>query len=350
MPPIRVLLADDHTVVRAGLRNALEILPNLEISGEVGNGHELMEALARINPDLLVMDVSMPDFEPISAVQKIKAEHPDIKILIVSAYDDESYVVGLLRAGANGYHMKDQPLADLQLATQRILNGERWISGSLVDRLANHRATPPSLPNTPWLTRRQRDLLRLIAQGADNRTIASTLDLSVKTVENHLTAVYRVLGVDSRLKAMSYALRHPEVLASSGQEMVGAQPAQVEHALTVLVVDDNTRYRQQLIRLIGKVYSSSVLYEAENVSEALSLGEQVKPQLAFIDVVLDDEDGILCARRLRTISPLTRIIVISAYPDREFRRQALSAGVIAFLDKKDLDTASMRQVIEDALR
>lgn len=308
-----------------------------------------MEALARINPDLLVMDASMPDFEPISAVQKIKSERPNIKILIVSAYDDESYVVGLLRAGANGYHMKDQPLADLQLATQRILNGDRWISGSLVDRLINRRATP-SLPNTPWLTRRQRELLRLIAQGTDNRNIALTLDLSVKTVENHLTALYRVLGVDSRLKALNYALRHPEILASSGQEMVELEPAQVEYALTVLVVDDNARYRQQLKRLIGKIYPSSLLYEAENVSEALSLGEQVKPELAFIDVVLEDEDGILCARRMRAISPLTRIVVISAYPDREFRRQALSAGVIAFLDKKDLDTASMRQVIEDALR
>ena len=349
MPPIRVLLADDHTVVRAGLRNALEVLPNLEILGEVGNGHDLMEALARIRPDLLVMDVSMPDFEPISAVQKIKSEYPNIKILIVSAYDDESYVVGLLRAGANGYHMKDQPLADLQLAAQRILSGERWISGSLIDRLTN-RHPVSSLPNTPWLTRRQRELLRLIAQGSDNRNIALTLDLSVKTIENHLTALYRVLGVDSRLKALNYALRHPELLASSGQEMVETEPAQIEHALSVLVVDDNTRYRQQLKRLIGKIYPTFMFYEAENVFEALSLGEQVKPQLAFIDVVLRDEDGILCARRLRTISPLTRIVVISAYPDREFRKQALSAGVIAFLDKKDLDTASMRQVIEDALR
>ncbi|NOT05355.1 MAG: response regulator [Anaerolineales bacterium] len=348
MPPIRVLLADDHTVVRAGLRNALEILPNLEILGEVGNGPELMEALERINPDLLVMDASMPDFEPISAVQKIKSEHPNIKILIVSAYDDESYVVGLLRAGANGYHMKDQPLADLQLATQRILNGERWVSGSLVDRLTNRRVTIAP-QNTPWLTRRQRDLLRLIARGLDNRNIALSLDLSVKTVENHLTALYRILGVDSRLKALNYALRHPEILASSGQEMVELEPTQVDHGLAVLIVDDNTRYRQQLKRLIGKIYPSSLLYEAENVSEALSLGEHVKPQLAFIDVVLEDEDGILCARRLRAISPLTRIVVISAYPDREFRKQALSAGVIAFLDKKDLDTPSMRQVIEDAL-
>jgi DNA-binding NarL/FixJ family response regulator len=94
--------------------------------------------------------------------------------------------------------------------------------------------------------------------------------------------------------------------------------------------------------LIGKIYLSSLFYEAENVSEALSLGEQVKPQLASIDVVLEDEDGIQCARRLRAISLLARIVVINAYPDREFRCQALSAGIIAFLDKKDLDTAAMK--------
>jgi DNA-binding NarL/FixJ family response regulator len=145
-------------------------------------------------------------------------------------------------------------------------------------------------------------------------------------------------------------LRHPELLASSGQELVNLEPARVEHDLTVLVIDDNIRYRQQLSRLIGKIYPSSLIYEAENVSEALSLGEQVQPQLALIDVVLEEEDGIQCARRLRIISPSTRIVVISAYPDREFRKRALSAGAIAFLDKKDLDTASVRQVVEDALR
>ncbi|MBI2332244.1 MAG: response regulator transcription factor, partial [Chloroflexi bacterium] len=102
MFPVRVLLADDHTVVRAGLRNALEVLPNLEIVGEVGNGVELMDAVSRMSIDLLVMDASMPDFEPISAVQQIREKHPGIKILVVSAHNDEAYVVGLLKAGANG--------------------------------------------------------------------------------------------------------------------------------------------------------------------------------------------------------------------------------------------------------
>ena len=351
MPAVKVLLADDHVVVRAGLRNALAVVPNLEIAGEVGNGRELMDAIERIEPDLLVLDANMPDFEPISAVRQIKAERPVMKILIVSAHDDESYVVGLLNAGVEGYHMKDQPLADLQLATQRILEGERWISSSLIGKLS-HQKTRTSQSTTVWLTRRQRELLRLLTQGLDNRHIAQSLELSVKTVENHLTALYRVLGVDSRLKAVHYALRHPELLAISGQETLDLEPLPKKngHDLTVLVVDDNIRYRQQLTRLIGKICPTSILFEAGNISEAVNLGQQIHPQLALIDVVLEDEDGIQCARQLRSVSPSTRMVVVSAYPDRGFRKQALSAGAIAFVDKKDLDTASLRQVIEDALR
>jgi len=349
MPSIKVLLADDHTVVRAGIRDALKGLPDLEIAGEVGNGRELMNSLNLLNPDLLVMDANMPDFDPVSSVQQIKTKNPNLKILIVSAYDDESYVVGLLNAGVDGYHMKDQPLSDLQLAVQRVLGGNRWISSSLVSRLANRKPASHH-PVLPLLTRRQRELLRLLTQGDDNRHIALTLDLSVKTVENHLTALYRVLGVDSRLKAVNYALRHPELLATNGKDLPLSLPLEAESDLTVLVVDDNPRYRKQLCRLIGKIHPSSLLFEAENVSEALSLGEQVQPQIALIDVVLEDEDGIQCARRLKSISPSTRMVVISAYPDREFRRQALSAGAVAFLDKKDFDSASVRQVIQDALR
>jgi len=349
MQSVRVVLADDHTVVRAGLRNALEVLPNLEIVGEVGNGRELMDMLFRVNPDLLVLDASMPEFEPISAVHQIKTKYPNLKILIVSAHHDETYVVGLLDAGVDGYHLKDQSLADLQLAAQRILNGDRWISGSLIGILTSRRS-PIAQPNTPWLTRRQRELLRLLTQGTDNRNIALALDLSVKTVENHLTALYRVLGVDSRLKALNYALSHPELLAISGQETVDMGSSQSAQDLTVLVVDDNPRYRQQLCRLISKIYPASVIFEAENSTEALLLGEKTQPQLGLIDVVLEDEDGIQFASRLRAVSPLTRMVLISAYPDREFRRRALSAGAIAFLDKKELDTASIRQVIEDALR
>ncbi|MBN2083659.1 MAG: response regulator [Anaerolineales bacterium] len=341
------LLADDHAVVRAGLRKAMESDSAIRIVGEVGDGKSLEQSLDRLRPDLLVIDVAMPEFEPISAIRRIKNLYPQIKILVVSAYDDEAYVVGLLEAGVDGYHLKDQPLSDLQLAVQRVLSGERWISSPLIDRLL-HRRPASSATNLPPLTRRQRELLRLISQGCDNRKISQAMELSVKTVENHLTGLYRVLGVDSRLEAMNYAVHHPEVLAVSGRETEEPDPSS-ESAIQILVVDDSSRYRQQLCRLIGKTCPSSQLYEAEDTAEAVRLAERIRPRLALVDVVLTDEDGIQCARRLKTIAPSTRIVLISAYPDREFRRLGLAAGAVALLDKKDLDAAAVRQVLEDAL-
>jgi len=322
--------------VRAGLRNALLQLPDLVVVDEVGTGPDLIEALARHPIDLLIVDVAMPDFEPVSAVRQIKAQYPELKVLVVSAHADESYVVGLLDVGVDGYHLKDQPLADLQLAVQRVLAGDRWISGPLVERLLHHRSVNLLPPIAP--------------QGHDNRKIAQATDLSVKTIENHLTRLYRSLGVYSRSEALSYLMRHPEVLAATGQE-VDAQAAESESSqkLSVLLVDDNPRYRQQLGRMIGKTYPATLLYEADDVAEAVRLAESAKPQLALIDVVLTDEDGIYCTRRVKAVSPATRIVLISAYPDREFHRLGLNAGAIAFLDKKDLDAAAVRQVIDDAL-
>jgi DNA-binding NarL/FixJ family response regulator len=347
MSPIRVLLADDHAVVRAGLRNALLAAPGLEIVGEVSTGEELREALPRLLPDFLVVDVAMPSFEPVAALRAIKGDYPAMKVLVVSAYADEAYVVGLLEAGVDGYHLKDQPLADLQLAVQRVLAGERWISGPLVERLV-HRRPPAPAPVLPALTRRQRELLRLLAQGCDNRKIAQTMELSVKTVENHMTRLYRALGVFSRLEALNFVMRNPEVLAIPADDLAGDTAPAPEAALTVLLVDDNARYRQQLGRLIGKTRPAARLYEAEDLSEAVRLAERVHPRLALVDVVLRDEDGIQCTRRIRSVSPTTRVVLISAYPDREFHRLGLDAGAVAFLDKKDLDAAAVRQVLEDA--
>src|SRR4030042_3826911 len=185
----QVLLADDRAVLRAGLRNSLENIPQVRIVGEVGDGISLAEALVRLRPDLLVVDVAMPDFEPLGAIRGIKTDFPELKILIVSAYDDEAYVVGLLDAGVNGYHLKDQPLSDLQLAVQRGLSGERWISSPLIGRLVHHRPVSHA-PSVPSLTRRPRELLRLLTQGCDNRKISQTMELSIKTVENHLPILY----------------------------------------------------------------------------------------------------------------------------------------------------------------
>ncbi|MBN1487959.1 MAG: response regulator [Anaerolineae bacterium] len=350
MESIKVLLADDHAIVRAGLCNALASLPELEIVGEVGDGRELSHALKTLQPDLLVVDVNMPEFEPIAAVRQIRAKYPTLKILVVSAYDDQAYVVGMLSAGVDGYHLKDQPLSDLQFAVRKILDGDRWISGPLVNRLLNHHTAPQDAPPAIMLTRRQRELLRLLTLGYDNRTMAQELGISVKTVENHLTALYRAIDVGSRLEANNYAMLNPEVLATPGCEMDQAKVVtQTPTNLTVLVVDDNVRYRTQLGKLIGKASPATALYEAEDCAEAARLARQVHPKLALVDVVLPEEDGIQCTRRIKAVSPATRIVLISAYPDREFRRLGRNAGAVAFLDKKDLDAATIRQVVGDVL-
>jgi DNA-binding NarL/FixJ family response regulator len=349
MNTIRILLADDHAIVRAGIYNALKDLPGLEIVGEVGNGPALFAALQQTQPDCLLIDVVMPNFEPLAAIQQIRASYPALKILVVSAHDDDVYVQGLLGAGVDGYHLKDQPLSDLRLAVQRVLAGERWLSHVLLDRLIG---TPNLASTAPALTPRQRDLLALLQQGFDNQTIAQRMGLSIKTIENHLTRLYRQLNVQSRLEAVNYAIRHADELALAGQEAcVPATPTTVltRGQITILLVDDNARYRRQLRRMVGKISPQAAIYEAENTKEAIRLIEDVTPHLALVDVVLGDEDGIRCARQIRVLSPQSRIVLISAYPDREFHRLGLEAGAVAFLDKKDLDAAALRQVIVDML-
>jgi len=345
----RILLADDHAVVRAGIRKAIENLPGLEIVGEVGDGPGVVQSLAQLQPDCLLIDVTMPEFEPISEIRRIRAWYPQLCILVVSAYDDDVYVQGLLSAGVNGYHLKDQPLSDLQLAVERILAGERWISSSLVEKLLR---PSPLQTAVPKLSSRQRDILQLLSEGLDNRAIATHLNLSVKTIENHLTRLYRLLNIHSRLEAASHLREHPELLAHQGATAVADPPILAlpkTEQVSILLVDDNRRYRNQLRRTIGKGVPRGMIYEAGNTNDAVQLADKVMPQVIFVDVVLGDEDGIRCVRLLKMKLPTARIILISAYPDREFHRLGLKAGATAFVDKKDLDAASLQQMIIDVI-
>lgn len=347
MPKANLLLVDDHAIVRAGIRNALEILPEIEIVGELGDGKALFAWLEESQPDFLLIDVTMPDFDPIVDIGKIRAMYPQMKILVVSAYDDDVYVQGLLALGVDGYHLKDQALSDLRLAVQRILAGEKWLSSRLVERLVQFH---DKSQNDTALTQRQKDMLRLLHQGFDNRQIAAELGLSVKTVENHLTRLYKQINVRSRLEALNYVMQHPEILASKGSDAQGLSlnvQRNSPERRSILLVDDNARYRQQLMRMIGTISPQALLYEAENIEQALSFAQRIQPLLALVDVVLGDENGIHCVQQIRKASPKTRILLFSAYPDSEFHRLGLEAGAVAFLDKKNLDTAALKQILSD---
>ncbi len=334
---VRMVIADDHAVVRAGISAALSDLPQVRIVAEVDAGPALMQALVHQQPDALVIDVSMPGFDPLRDIAQIRAQYPQMRILVVSAYDDDVYVQGLLRVGVNGYHLKDQSLGDLRLAVQRVLAGERWLSGPLLSRLIQPQPTP-----SLQLTQRQRELLWCLQQGDDNHTIARRTGLSVKTVENHLTRLYRQLNVQSRLEAVHMAAQHTD-LPLPLTDLPAAAP------LTILVVDDNSRYRHQLQRMVGAIYPHARVVEAATASEALEAARHEQPAVVLLDVVLGDDDGIQCAQDIHAQVPAAQILLISAYPDRAFQRRGLAAGALALIDKKDLDRASLREILADCL-
>ncbi|HUN21562.1 MAG TPA: response regulator [Anaerolineales bacterium] len=350
MSHYRALLADDHALVRAGIRNALQDLPNLEVVGEIADGKELFQTLAQVTADILLIDVTMPEFEPFSAIQSIRQQYPKMKILVISAHDDDIYVQGLLAAGVNGYHLKDQSLRDLRLAVEQVLAGKRWLSSRLLDKLLQATHTREELPA---VSNRQLEMLELLNQGLDNRAIATRLDVSIKTVENHLTRLYRILGVQSRLEAVHYLQKHPKLLQNNPTPYPLASVPPVYPSYNrnnaILIVDDNQRYRTQLSRLISKNYPDLQILEAGDTQSALANANNYTVCLALVDVVLADEDGLRCTRRLKASHPKIRVVLMSAYPDREFHRQGMQAGASAFVDKKDLDIHHLRQIVEDAL-
>lgn len=345
---VRMVIADDHETARAGIRYAFVEKSGIDIVAEVSDGLELFQALETMLPDFLIMDVAMPNFEPLTAIRRIRAQYPDLLILVVSAYDDNIYVQGLLSAGVNGYHLKDQPLSDLSLAVGRILQGEHWISSPLIKKLLNAERSPGTIELSP----RQIDIAYCLANGLSNKEIADQLTLSVKTIENHLTRLYRQINVSSRLEAASYIHDHPEILAQPGraaaQESFDLKPPATNQT-SILIVDDNKRYRKQLCGMVGKIFPAVMIYEASNWAETENIVSQVSPTVVFMDVVLGDEDGISCTRRIKQQTPSTNVILVSAYPDREFHRRGVDSGATAFIDKKNLDSATIKQIIEDAL-
>lgn len=347
MESIRILLADDHALILAGFRNALENQPRFEIVGDVRDGLSLLPALRTLQPDLLLIDINMPSFDPIASIKRVRRAYPELLILVVSAYDDDVYVKGLLREGVHGYYLKGQPLEDLEGAIDSIMSGKRWISDQLVDKLLQpaERAQPIYSKLSP----RQLSILRLLTKGLDNRTIATKLGLSVKTIEAHLTRLYRHLRVQSRLEATSLVHENPDILIQS-PEFSQVQPM-VEAAtkLEIVIVDDNQRYRQQLRLMVNRVYPQALVYESADIEYAVNLAGQIKPHLALVDVVLGDENGVDCLTQIKAVAPQTRMILMSAYPDQGFHRKGLEAGAIAFIDKQNLDAAALFQIISEAV-
>lgn len=213
--PIRVLLADDHVMLRQGTVALLRRERDIQVVAEAGNGQEAVDLARQLKPDVVVMDVRMPVLSGIEATRRIRESMPDIQVLVLTAHDDDEYVFSLLEAGASGYLLKTAPIRDLVKALHQVREGESPLDPSIARKIvlqmsgkaAKPVLPPPSSGPAEELTARELEVLHLLAQGLNNNAIAETLSISDRTVQAHLTNIFAKMHVSSRLEAVLAAIR-----------------------------------------------------------------------------------------------------------------------------------------------
>lgn len=207
---LRVLVADDHTLVRAGIRALLEKQSGVEVVGEVGDGHEVLRRVAELRPDIVLMDIAMPGLNGLEATARLAREFPGVRVIVLSMHRQEEYVWQALKAGAAGYLLKESATAELSTALHKVARGEVYLCRELSDRLPlsffwdgiARRQSPLEL-----LTGRQREILQLVAEGRTTKQIAEILELSPKTVEYHRLKLMDCLNIHDVPGLVRFALR-----------------------------------------------------------------------------------------------------------------------------------------------
>jgi DNA-binding NarL/FixJ family response regulator len=209
MNPIRVLLADDHALVRAGIRSLLEKMPGVEVVGEASNGREALALTKSESPNLVLMDIEMPDLSGLEALPRIVKTFPRIKVAILSAYATEEYVSRALRSGASGYILKDAATAELQLLINSVVQDKTYLSPFISRIVINTymERVAEELSPLEQLTPRQREILQLIAEGKNTKEIAHRLGIGVKTVETHRLRLMAHLDIYDVPGLVRYAVR-----------------------------------------------------------------------------------------------------------------------------------------------
>jgi DNA-binding NarL/FixJ family response regulator len=212
---VRVLIADDHTLVRAGIRALLDSLPETEVVAEAGDGRDALALIDRLRPDVILMDVAMSGMNGLEATTRISRDFPESRVIILSMHANEEYVIRALRAGAAGYMLKDAAIGELELAVKIVAAGQTYLSPAIarhvadyVQRVGGDNAPGAGLPD-PYerLTPRQREILQLIAEGATTQEMAQTLKVSVKTIETHRSQLMDRLDLHDIPSLVRYAIR-----------------------------------------------------------------------------------------------------------------------------------------------
>ena len=206
--PIRVFIAEDHAIVRKGVRNLLSLETDIEVIGEASNGREAVQRVRELSPDVILMDLVMPELDGIQAIQQIMVDHPDAKVLVLTSFDTDDKIFPAIKAGALGYLLKDSDPAELVHAVRQVNAGECSLHPIIARKVLQElNLSPKRTPTAQPLTEREVEVLRMVAQGKSNRQIADELFISLGTVRAHLSNILGKLHLASRTQAALYALR-----------------------------------------------------------------------------------------------------------------------------------------------
>jgi DNA-binding NarL/FixJ family response regulator len=206
----RIVLADDHKIIRDGLKALLEKEREIEIVAEAENGRQALQLVRKLSPDVVIMDISMPDLNGIDATRQITSEQPSVKVIALSMHSQRQFVDGMLRAGVSAYLLKDTAFEELVKAVRVVLSGKKYLSPDVTDIVFQDYTQPPATPNgapTAELTLREREVLQLIAEGRATKQIADRLNISVKTVETHRKNIMEKLNLHTVAELTKYAIR-----------------------------------------------------------------------------------------------------------------------------------------------
>ncbi|MFZ3062200.1 MAG: response regulator transcription factor [Actinomycetota bacterium] len=209
MDKTKILLAEDHTIVREGIRELLLKKPEFEVVGEAQDGREAVKLASSLKPDVILMDITMPTLDGLAATREIKKKHPEIKILILTIHDSEEYIYQILKYGADGYVLKEAAYEELVTAIGAVADGKKYlsprISGEVISRYV--KGTRPAKTPLDMLTEKEKEVLGLIAEGYKNREIAEKLFISVKTVEFHRLNLMKKLDIHNQAALIRFAIR-----------------------------------------------------------------------------------------------------------------------------------------------
>ena len=219
-PPIRCILVDDHTLFREGLRRVLEAEPDIQVTGEASNASEAIARVRELRPDVVLIDIGMPGMSSFEAARVINREFTGTRLIFLTMYEDEEYLLQCLDVGASGYILKDSPGPKLISAVREVSQGRKYLSpqvlGKLVDDLRARSQGPQIVARSSTLTPREREVVKLIAEGNSVKEIAAMLGLSVKTIEAHKFNLMRKLNIHNKAQLVTYAIQKKIVKMPAG--------------------------------------------------------------------------------------------------------------------------------------